>query len=98
MGTQFRDVPAVCECAVCVHLGVRGAQTWDIYYTVNQYVLSFFRLSNFKRDRKQLAASHLTGYCMVLIFFFLPLKCSFFLNEFAKQLYMAVVSLVNSFL
>ena len=70
MGTQFRAAPAVCECAVCVHLGVRGAQTWDIYYTVNQYVLSFFRLSNFKRDRKQLAASHLTGYCMVLIFFF----------------------------
>ena len=31
----------------------------------------FFRLSNFERDRKQLAASHLTGYCMVLIFFFL---------------------------
>lgn len=30
----------------------------------------FFRLSNFKRDRKQLAASHLTGYSMVLIFFF----------------------------
>lgn len=55
-------------CVVCVHLGIRGAETWDIYYTVNQYVLSFFRLSNFERDRKQLAASYLIGYCMVLIF------------------------------
>lgn len=46
----------MCMCgSVHVCLGVRGGETWDIYYTVNQYVLCFFRLSNFKRDRKQLA-------------------------------------------
>jgi hypothetical protein len=41
---------------VCVWV-LEEERQWDIYYTVNQYVLSFFRLSNFERDRKQLAAS-----------------------------------------
>lgn len=55
---QFLSTTAVCVCAVSVCVWVLGG-TWDIYYTVNQYVLSFFRLSNFEMDRKQLAASHL---------------------------------------